>query len=173
MIPTMKEIVFQIAAMHELHPKDTVSELAGKLMLSPIFIINALDEGESMEMFQRQRDKKGGVTEVLDTLAPLDWENMLGDEFGQDIVRVQNEILRAIASANVEENDIEDGTLMAWCRGIKPSAIELAMHYLYKKNIIDHYDLADPADKKSVYTFHSLAVNVGNKWGSKQFKGKK
>lgn len=174
MIPTTKEIVWHIAALHEMYPKETISELANRLMMSPILIINALEEGESMEFFVRKRDKKGNLTEELETVSPIDWGNMAGNEFGSEIVRFQNEILRAIASANSEKNDIEDGTLQAWCRGVKPCAIELALRYLQEQNIISNYQMADPSDKKSVYTFHTLKVNESEKWGSKQFKkGKK
>ena len=116
MAPTMREIVWQIAALHELYPKDTVSDIAGKLMLSPLYIINALEEGERMEMFQRQRDKKGTITEVIDTIAPIDWKNMANDAFGLDIQRLQGELFRAIDSANSIQQDLEDGRLQAWCR---------------------------------------------------------
>lgn len=172
MIPNRREIVWQIVMMHELYPKAKISELAVKLMLSPIFIINALDLGEQMEMFQRKRDKKGQVTEVLESLLVIDWDAVNGEEFGKDNVRIQNEILRAIGSANADENDIEDNMLQSWCRGLKPCEIEIAITLLEKQNIIGSYELADPKDKKSVYKFYSLMVNVSNLWGKKQFKKK-
>lgn len=173
MAPTMREIVWQIAALHELYPKDTVSDIAGKLMLSPLYIINALEEGERMEMFQRQRDKKGTITEVIDTIAPIDWKNMANDAFGLDIQRLQGELFRAIDSANSIQQDLEDGRLQAWCRGIKPAAVEIALYFLRKQELITNYELADPGDKKSVYTFHTLKPNAINQWGTKQFKPKK
>jgi hypothetical protein len=104
---------------------------------------------------------------------PFNWERLDGSEFGSDNKRVQDEILRAIVSANADENDVEDGTLQAWCRGLKPCEIELAVEFLTRQNILANYELADPGDKKSVYKFHSLAANAGNQWGSKQFKPKK
>ena len=173
MMPTIKEIVWQIAILHEMYPKETVSELAGRLLLSPLYVINALDEGEKMELFQRQRDEKGVVTEVIDTIAPIDWKTIDTAVAGTDIQRLQAEILRVISSANADENDVEDGTLQAWCRGIKPSAVEMALRFLFNGGIIDRYELADPSDKKSVYTFHSLRPNAENQWGKKQFKAKK
>jgi hypothetical protein len=173
MLPTTTNIVWQLAAMHDLYPKETISELAARLMFSPIFIINALDLAEQMELLQRKKDKKGGLTEILEAVVPFKWENLEGNEFGTDNKRVQDEILRAVASANVDENDVEDGTLQAWCRGLKPCEIELAITFLTRQNILADYELADPGDKKSVYTFHSLATNVSNQWGIKQFKAKK
>lgn len=170
MVPTTREIVWQMAVLREMYPKETISELASRLMLSPIFIINALDEAEKMELFRRTKNKKGELTEVLETMSPVDWESLEGPEFGEDIMRLQEEMVRAVASANSDENDVESGTLQAWCRGIRPSAIEIALEFLYHKVILGRYELADPGDEKSVYTFYSLRVNVANKWGAKQFK---
>lgn len=173
MLPTTKNIVWQLAAMHDLYPKETISELARKLMFSPIFIINALDMAEQMELLQRKKDKKGGLTEILETVIPFKWENLEGNEFGTDNKRVQDEVLRAIISANADENDVEDGTLQAWCRGLKPCEIELAITFLTRQNIIADYNMAEPSDPKSVYKFYTLTANFDNKWGSKQFKAKK
>jgi hypothetical protein len=174
MIPTTREIVWRIRAISELYPKDTVSEIAAKLGLSPIFIINALDEGEQLEWFQRKRDKKGAVTEVLEILLPINWGIADHDNtFGPDHRRIRDEIVCAITNANKEEQDIDLGTLMAWCRGINPSAVEIVLESLTKLNVLGAYDLADPKDVKSIYTFYSLKGNATNQWGTKQFKAKK
>ena len=69
--------------------------------------------------------------------------------------------------------DIVSGTLQAWCRGLKSSEIEMAINFLVKQNIIASYDLPDPKDKKSKYTFYTLAINKDSLWGTKQFKTKK
>jgi hypothetical protein len=165
MLPTLREIAYQVAIMHELHPKETISEIATRLMYSPLFIINALDEGEKMELFSRVKGE-----DTLIANAPVDYQSMLGLDFGQENVRLQNEILRVIASANADKNDVEEGTLMNWCRGIKPADIEIALHVLKQVEFIVSYELTDPKDKKSKYTFYSLRINEGNMWGTKQFK---
>lgn len=171
MAPTTKQIVWQLRALAELHPKDTISELASKLALSPIFIINALDEGEKMEWLQRKRDKKGKLTEALDILLPTQWVVAYRDsEFGPDYKRVADEIDRAIVDANADEQDLEFGTIMAWCRGINPSAVEIALEMFTQLGRLRTYELADPKDKKSIYKFYSLNANADNQWGKKQFK---
>lgn len=164
MLPTLREIAMQIAIMHELHPKDTISELAAKLMYSPIFIINALDEGEKMELFSRQKDK-----DMLVASSGVDYSSFVGTELGQENARVQEEIVRVIASANQDEQDVEDKTLELWLRGIRPSDTEIALHVLRQTGFIATYDLKNPKDKKSHYTFHTLQPNVGKEWGAKQF----
>jgi hypothetical protein len=143
-------------------------------MFSPIFIINALEDGERMELFTRKKNKKGELTDTIETIVPITYGSLSRETFGQDNVRVQEELVKAVASANADQNDIEEGTLMAWCRGLKPCEIEIALHYLVKENLFATYELADPGDKKSVYKFYTLAVNKDHQWGTKQFKkGKK
>lgn len=175
MMPTTREIVFQLRALAELHPKDTISDLANKLGLSPIFIINALEQGEKMHLFKRKRDKKGALTEELIVLEPTDWDKAYTDEeFGPDHQRVRNEIIIAVTNANMDEQDLELGTIMAWCRGVNPSAVETMLALLTNTGLLRSYELADPGDKKSKYTFYTLGANVNNEWGRKQFKkGKK
>lgn len=169
MLPTTREIALQIAIMHELHPKETISELAARLMYSPIFVINALDEGEKMELFGRVKGK-----DTLVSTCPVDYTTTLGTEFGTEQTRVQNEILRTIASANKDHDDVEDGTLNLWLRGVAPSQVEMAIHILKQLGFISSYELVDPKDVKSKYTFYTLRINEGKDWGKKQFKtGKK
>lgn len=165
MIPTLREIAMQIAVMHELHPKETISELADRLMYSPIFIINALDEGDKMELFTRVKN-----TDTLVATSPIDYSTVMGMEFGTENVRIQNEILRVIGSANNDKMDVEDGTLHLWLRGIRPSEVEIALHILQKMDFVTKYELSNPADKKTKYSFYTLRINEGKKWGAKQFK---
>ena len=165
MLPTSREIAMQIAVFHELYPKETISELAARMMYSPVFIINALDEGEKMELFSRVKDK-----DKLIATTPVDYATMMGLEFGQEQTRIQNEILRAVASANADQNDVEEGTLQLWLRGIRPGDVELALHVLQKIDFIAKYEIANPKELKSKYTFYTLRINEGKNWGLKQFK---
>lgn len=166
MIPTSKEIALQIAVTHEMYPKETISQLANRLMYSPIFVINALEEGEKMELFARG----GKDNEELKTVNGLNYEMIAGNEFGQENLRIQDEILRVITSANHDKMDVEDGTLMLWLRGIRPNDIEIALHVLKKLNYIVEYELTNPKDEDTKYKFYTLRINEGKEWGAKQFK---
>lgn len=164
MVPSLKEIAFQIAVMHELYPKEDINELANRLMYSPIFIINALDEGERLEMFTREKG-----TDKIAYATPLDYSSMLGMEFGHENVRIQNEILRAVATANKDEMDVELGTLLSWLRGIRMSDVEIAIHILKKVGFIHQYELKNQYADDEEYSFLTLKVNEDNYWGNKQF----
>lgn len=165
MIPTLREIAIQIAIMHELHPEDTISELAARLMYSPIFVINALDEGERMELFSRVKDE-----DKIISSSPVDYSTMMGMELGTENTRIQNEIIRVIGAANSDKMDVEEGTLQLWLRGIRPSEVEIALHVLQQIGFISKYELKNPKDEETKYNFYTLRVNDGQKWGLKQFK---
>lgn len=167
MLPTTQEIARQLAVMVELHPEKTVSEIAAELALSPIFIINAIEEGQRMELIQR----KGSLEDdKLELISPLDLENNGGFLFGEENSRVQREITQLLNNLAEKEMDIEAGQLEFWFRGVRPSAVEIALHVLKELDIIDSYWLADPKDPKSKYTFYSLMRNSKHRWGKKQFK---
>jgi len=174
MLPTTKEMAMQIVVMKEMHPKDTISKLAERLMFSPIFMINALDEGEKLGLFSRIKDE-----DQLTTVVPIKYSILMGLEFGKENFRIQNELVRVIASANKDKSDVESGTLDFWTRGIRPADLEIALHVLRKVGFIAKYDLVNPKDKDSTYTFYTMRVNEGKEWGKKQFtadkkkKGKK
>lgn len=174
MLPTLEEIAMQIAIMHEKEPKLSISDIAGKLMLSPIFVINALDVGEDLGLISRLKDNKGEVTDELAVLDKIDYHELSPTALGSENYRIQTELILLISSANADKNDIEEGTLNYWTRGIKPSEIELAIHVLLERGILANYKLKDPKDKKSEYTFYTLNGNESSQWGTKQFKkGKK
>lgn len=166
MVPTTQEIARQLALMAELDVNKTISEMAFELGLSPLFVINALVEGEGMGLFKRSEDN--------DKLIPsntLDYAD--GTVFGADLTRIQDEMLRAITDANRREEDIETGLFYhAWLKGVRESAITMAIHILKQIGFVTSYKLADPSDPKSEYEFLTLPINVGKDWGAKQFKPK-
>lgn len=162
MLPTTKQIAYQLAILHKMYPKNTIDELAAHLMLSPIFVINALKEGERLELFTR---KKG--SDVIKGSTDIDYDEL---ELGAEISRLNNEIVRVVAEANETKEDVEAKTLEFWCRGINPMALEMAVHVLTTIGVIASYELSDPKDKKSVYTFLTIGGNEKKQWGAKQFK---
>lgn len=167
MLPSSQEIARQLAVMVELHPEMTISEMAAELAFSPIFIINAIAEGKRMELIQRT-DKF--EDDKLELISPLDLEQQGGFLFGEENSRLQREITQLLNDLAEEEKDIEHNQLEFWVRGVRPSALEISLHVLKQLDIIDSYELADPSDKKSKYTFYTLMRNSSHRWGRKQFR---
>lgn len=171
MLPTTQEIARQLAVMVELFPDMTISEIASELGFSPIFIINAIAEGERMELIKRTANYND---DKLELITALDLENNGGFLFGEENSRLQREITQLLNDLAEKEEDIEHNQLAAWLRGVRPSGIEISLHVLKQLDIIDSYQLADPKDPKSKYTFYTLMRNSKFRWGKKQFSaGKK
>lgn len=172
MIPTTKEIAYQISLLQSLYPEDSISKLAAKLMFSPVLVINALDWGEQAGLFSRVKDEDGKITDYItpgDVPAAKDFDRyQLGIENG----RIQEEILQSVRLANKDKMDVEEETLKMWCRGIRPTEVEFSLHVLVESGALAKYKLKDPKDKKSEYTFYTLSDNQAHKWGSKQFEEK-
>lgn len=166
MLPNTQELANQLSVLAELHPEMTVSELAAALAISPIFVVNALAVGVREKMFEHDQPE-----DMIKITSPMEFGKSI-DIFGPEIDRIAEEILVTIENLNVKEEDIEEGKLISWCRGIRPSAVEIALFALERTGYIAKYDLKDPKDEKSVYTFYTLPDNADNFWGLKQFKEK-
>ena len=69
MLAERNELALQIAVLAKIHPEYTVSELAGAIGWSPLFIINALEEGASMKLFEVDREKDTLELKVENPLA--------------------------------------------------------------------------------------------------------
>jgi len=165
MIPETQELARQIAVLIQLHPDKEMSEIAGMMGYSPIFTINALEYGVSQGYYTKvpKTDKV-----VLNDDADLDF---VGRSLGEEIYRVQNEIVRAVDTANAQETDISIDLLRyGWLQGLRESALELALWGIEADGRLNRYVLADPADKKSTYDFLTLPDNLGKEWGAKQFQ---
>lgn len=164
MIPDAGQIARQLAILNEMHPKQSIKQLAGRLGFSPIYIINALDEGERMGLFTRNKKNSSIKNHQIE----LNYQDL---DLGDDITQILMAIERVIGDANDDEQDVESKTLEFWCVGINPAITEMCIYILKEANIIAEYELSDPKDEKSKYTFYSLYGNEQNKWGKKQFKG--
>lgn len=166
MLPTTEEILNQIVLLwqirNEVEPVDpiTMGAIGKDLMYPPIFIINALDLGKKLGVLEH--DYKSDVLKVL--------KEPVLTFMGTEIARLMNAFEDKVKQLNGKEEDINLGLLQQWCMGVRPTAAELALRRLVLDGVLYEYDLKDPKDTKSVYTFYTLAENKDEQWGLKQFK---
>ncbi len=167
MLAERNELALQLAVLAKLHPEWSMSELALKLGWAPLFLINAFDEGSAMELFT--------VDQEADTIKLVSEHPLGGQEnlyaMGNEVARLTDEILYAIARANKEEQDVSlEQFQWSWLSSVPVAHMELAIEALLFSGLIGKYTMNDPYDENSVYTFFSLVSSVHNQWGSKQFK---
>lgn len=162
MIPSPEQMARQMAAMVILHPDKTTSEIAQELMYPTLFMINAVREGERMELFKEIKED-----DKLMLISPPD---MQPAAFGEEIELLQLMIHIFLKNIEQDEEDIELGQLRFWLRGVRESAIDIALLAMKNTGSVEEYDITDPRDPESTYQFLTLRQNLGKTWGMKQFK---
>ncbi len=156
------KIVNEIIIASQIMKTNSVSRIASELGYQPILIMNALFEGERQGKFVYV--KKRDIIKIhesveIELLTPTE-----GIEDSREMVE--------LFIAN--ENSIEVDMSFEELRGFIPMLPELHLKIaLYTSKKLAHYDIADPKDKESVYTFYTLKENLDKKWGKKQFVEKK
>lgn len=160
MIPSAKQILDQIVKAHKLHPDWTISRIASELGYSPLFIIEALHLGEEHGDFKRDEEK--------DMLVDVQWLDRVSSS--EQLDSIYESVHNVVSYFNAKEMDIEEGLMWQWLNGVRPLMIEFTIDDLVMGGKIVKYDLTDPKDEKSVYTFLTLPENKDKQYGRKQFK---
>jgi hypothetical protein len=166
MIPRTEEVLAQLVLLWTIRNEEepvepiTMGKLAGELMYPPLFLINALDKGKQLGVFEHDYE-----TDELRLVGEFESVYM-----GGEVTSLMGAILVKVGQLNGKEEDVSLGLLQSWCMGVRPSAAELALRRLTLDKSLAEYDLVDPKDEKSVYTFYTLYKNRGEQWGKKQFK---
>lgn len=141
---------------------NVVSEIASEIGYQPILILNALFKGERDGKFVYI--KKKDIIKISPDVAV----DSLGVTGG--ITESREMIEEFIAN----ENSIEVDLAFEELRGFIPMLPELHLKIaLFTSRKLGSYEVAEPKDKKSVYTFYSLKENVDKRWGEKQFDASK
>lgn len=137
---------------------NVVSKIASNLGYQPILIMNALSVGEKSGKFVYVKKKdiiKISEDVELDALSVTD---------GLAESRVMIEIF--IANQNAIEVDMTTDELHGFVPNLPPVHLSIAIR---TSPLLTTYDIADPKDKDSVYTFVTLKDNLDKKFGQKQF----
>lgn len=105
---------------------------------------------------------KDGTFELLKT--PETWE------FSDSIKEIEAMVTECFGILAKTERDLDEETLTYWLVGYLASDVLVALHHLLETKVLGKYELTDPKDLKSTYTFYSLHENSEQMWGRKFFK---
>lgn len=152
----------EIVIAGKLMGTNNVSRIAADLGYQPMLLINALFAGEEAGKFVWVRKK-----DILKVSSDLEIFDLAITE-GIAESREQIEIFIT------NQNSIEKDIVFEEIQGFLPMLPEMHVRIALKTSkLLDSYELTDPADKESTYTFWSLKENVDKRWGTKQFDPKK
>jgi hypothetical protein len=155
-----------IVASLVLHT-NSVDRIAGELQYNPVLVINALYRAEDQgKVKYDSKTKTFSIYEEVDVPNLAITENFLGHE---EDIDVNEQIAQLIRNLNQDETDMSVEELVSWIPGSAPIKFKV---FAYVHPELATYELTDPKDSKSVYTFVTLKENLGKNWGAKQFKAK-
>lgn len=158
MFPTTKEIANELAVLKAIYPKDSVSELAGKLGYPVLLNINALHLGDELGLFKYHKGED--KIELADDVAV---ESLAVSEIVQ---RLADEMHDLLVIENAKQGDVDIDTLWSWMGQVIPDS-----HFLiaaYRDDRLETYTVTPKNDKKTTYTFVTLKGNARHEWGRKQ-----
>lgn len=103
-----------------------------------------------------------GTVEVLKE--PETWE------LGQNVADLRAELVYVLQGLALKERDLEENFIASWTMGYMSHDVMLALQSLLNDKTLIRYELTDPKDLKSTYTFYTLYENGEQMWGRKNFK---
>lgn len=154
----IEKIVNEIIIASRIMKTNSVSAIAGEIGYQPILILNALFAGE--------RSGKWVYVKKKDIIK-------ISEDVEVDQLVVTDALIESRETVEefiTNENGIEVDLTIDELRGFIPMLPELHLKIAIETSkLLTTYELADPKDKDSVYTFVTLKENAFNKWGEKQF----
>lgn len=157
------EIANEILIASRIMHTNVVSTIAQEIGYRPMLIITALYKGTEDGKFTYNK-KRDTITQG----EGVDVDNLLVTEAMRELIDMINQFMHY--QNTKEETDMTIDELAMLIGGIPDLHLKMAVR-LSKK--LSTYEIADPKDKKSVYTFITLTENLDKKWGKKQFNAKK
>ncbi len=155
-----QRILNEMAILSEVKQTNSVPYLQELLGYQPLMIHNAITQGLEDGTVASFKRKNGAIEFTDKTRQPVTKNNeMMGDE-----------IEYFVREANAREWDITIDELQLQLLTPVDTHIRIA---IYANPKLTTYELADPKQKKSVYTFVTLTDNKDKQFGKKQFKGSK
>ena len=152
--------VHKLVYLAREYPKKKITEIAGMMQI-PVL------EGKAAIWMAQDIGyiTVDGKTEKFKIVAaPEEWD------FGSTIGDIAGTVTYVMSKLAEEEADIEEGRLTTWMAAYRNEDTIIAIKRLLEWNILSTYKITDPKDKKSIYTFYTLAANKDKQWGKKQFK---
>lgn len=140
-----------------------VSTIAGEIGYKPMLIINALYRGQ--ETGKLKYSQKKDIFTIHDD---VELEHLTTTE-GINEVREQLELFARYMAETEQDVSVEE-LQMKFLPGTPELHIRIAV---YSSKVLTSYEVADPKDRESVYTFVTLKENADKQWGMKQFVAKK
>jgi len=156
------EIANELIVTSKILGTNNVSEIGRQIGYRPVMIINALYRGSESGKFVW--NKKKDIIKIAEDVEV----NSLSVSEGMSDLLEQIEVLTGYL--NTEEKDMSYDELEMLFAGVPQLHLKIAV---WSSKKLTTYDIAQPGDKDSVYTFVTMKENAEKQFGQKQFNAKK
>lgn len=152
----------KVAFLVKQYSNHTLTQIIGLLGMPSIDINTAIWAATEL----------GYITEIdQETQRVLPGKNMPEMwDFGPNVTDLMQKIEYAFSQLAKKEQDLEENYVSNWTLGYDAHDVLIALAELVNTKILGVYQLTDPKDTQSTYTFYSLFENSEQMWGQKQFK---
>lgn len=92
--------------------------------------------------------------------------------FGEAIENIEDQLVYAFGQLGKKEADLDETEITNWLAGYIARDQLIAVKHAIETKKLATYELTDPKDLKSTYTFYTLYENGEQQWGKNRFKVK-
>ena len=157
MIENAHKVVFLV----KNYPDKNLEHIIAALQMPAIEINNAIWVAVDMG-FIVDPDTTEGKMELLKE--PEEYQ------LGQACADLRAMIVFTFNRLATQEKDLEENYMSNWTLGYAGHDVLITLKQLINEHVLATYQLTDPEDTKSTYTFYSLYENSEQMWGRKNFK---
>lgn len=159
--PKILENAHKIAFLVQQYPNKNLKEIIETAAMPALELNTAMWQAVDLGLIS-EPDKETGEIKLLQ--APEKWE------LGENVENLKAMIVYGFQHMAKSEQDLDEENFGFWTLGYNPRDILIAMKQLLEEKVMATYELTDPKDLKSTYTFYTLYENGEQLWGRKNFK---
>lgn len=148
------EMIIASQVMHT----NNISNIASELGYQPLLVINALFAGQRSGKFVWNKKK-----DIIKIAADVAIEQLV---ITDQLIEIRDALEEFISNHNEQEKDFVFEELHGFIPAVGETQLKVA---LYSSRVLDSYEIADPKDRQSVYTFYTRKENLDKLWGNKRF----
>lgn len=151
----------KIAFLIKRYPEKTLAEHLKVFLVPAIEINTAIWKAVELGLITEPDKETGKCTFLKD---PDEWQ------FGSRVDDLIAMLKYSFAELAKTERDLDEVYISNWTVGHEAHDVMIAIGYLLDTRVLAQYDLTDPEDLKSTYTFTTLYENSEQMWGRKYFE---
>lgn len=153
----------KVAFLVKRYPDKMLSEIVEQLAMPAIEINTAIWTAVELGLIAEPSQVEDHVGEMKFLKAPKKWQ------FGAAVDNLLDMLEYSFKELAKTERDLDEVYVSNWTLGYDSHDVIIAVGYLLDTKVLAQYELTDPKDLKSTYTFTTGYDSREQMWGRKYF----